>query len=264
MKFYPEEYEVTTEVGFTDLNGSPIVPTEITAKLTDGDDEWIADFTVIPFDVAAGKVTIVIPREFNILQAHEEFGAARILRVEIETAAGIVRRSFSYVIEGEFRLEVMHNTFMTYEAAEIHARNLVNTSGWNIADQERRQAALIEAFGRITAIPMRYSFRDADGRLIVEEESYIARDQWAEITPELFAEFPTHFKKALRAAQFAEANELLQGDTAARKHRAGIITETIGESSVTLRAGKIDYGVSQSALSHLAGYIHFNIRIARS
>lgn len=263
MKFYPEDYEVTLEVAFVDLNGAAITPTDVTAKLYNGDDELLLDFLSLPFDAGETSKTIVVPRQFNVL-ADGELSAARIIRIELETAAGTIRRVFSYVIEGEFRLEIMQNTFLSYEAAEILARNQVNTSGWNVADDEKRQAALIEAFGRITSIPMKYALRDADGRLVIEEETVISRDQWTEYTADDFAEFPTHFKKALRAAQFAEANELLQGDAAGRKHRAGIITETIGESSVTLRAGKIDYGISQAALAHLTGYIHFNVRIARS
>lgn len=263
MKFYPEEYEVTVEVSFTDLNGQPIVPTTVNATLTDGEDEFIAEFPNVLFEPGADKATIVIPRELNIL-GERELQGARILRIALESAAGTVRRSFSYVIENEFRLEILQNTFITYEAAEIAARNQVNTSGWNSADEQRRQAALIEAFGRITAIPMRYSFRDDSGKMLSNMEHYIARDQWATMQMDYFRELPTHFKQALRAAQFAEANELLQGDTAARKHRSGIITETIGESSVTLRGGRLDYGVSQSALAHLAGYIHFNVRIQRS
>lgn len=263
MKFYPEDYDVTLEVAFVDLNGAPITPTAVRAELYDGEDTLLQDLGSLPIDVGDTSKTIVIPRQFNVL-GDGELSAARIVRIELETAAGVIRRAFSYVVEGEFRLEIMQNTFQTYEAAELAARNQVNTSGWSAADEERRKAALIEAFNRLVQIPMKYALRDADGRLVLEQETHIARDQWIEVTAGDFGEFPAHFKRALRAAQFAEANELLQGDAAGRKHRAGIITETIGESSVTLRAGKIDYGISQAALAHLAGYIHFNIRIARS
>jgi len=264
VKFYPEDYEVNVEVGFTDLNGNAITPIAVRARLFDGNDEEVVDFGDLPFDAADGNKLIVIPRQMNQL-GDGELSAARILRIELETAAGVIRRAFSYVIEGEFRLELLQNTFLSYEAAELMARDQVNTSGWIVADEDKRHAALIEAYNRLTQIPMKFSFRDPDtGRLRVEEETVIMRDQWPEVTAEDWAEFPTHFKKALRAAQFAEANELLQGDNTARKHRAGIVTETIGESSVTLRAGKIDYGVSSPTLAHLTGYIYFSVRIARS
>ena len=263
MKFYPEDYDVEIEVGFTDLNGAAVTPTAVRAVLWDGNDEVVLNLGSLPFEAAEGSKLIVIPRQVNSLVGGE-LSAARILRIELQTAAGIIRRSFSYLIEGEFRLEVMQNSFISYEAADVLARDEVNLSGWNIADEERRKAALISAYNRLVQIPMHFSLRDADGRPQLESETVILRDQWADVTPAEFAEFPTHFKKALRRAQLAEANELLQGDTTARKHRSGIITETIGESSVTLRAGRIDYGVSSTTLALLTGYIYFSVRIARS
>lgn len=263
MKFYPENFNVEVIVGFTDLNGQVVTPTAVSAALHDGEDELIVDFGSLPFDPAEGSKSIIIPPAFNLLE-DGELRSARILRVALQTDAGTIRRSHSYVIEAEQRLVVMTNTFQTYEAAEIAALDVPNVSGWNVATEDRRKAALVEAFQRLTSIPMKYAHRDHENRLRMEAETIIERDQWEEVTAELFAEFPTHFKKALRKAQFIEANELLQGDAATKKHRAGIITETIGESSVTLRGGRVDYGVSTQTLSALAGYIYFNMRIARA
>lgn len=263
MKFYPEDYDVQVVVKFTDLNGAVITPTAVTAVLWDEQDEVVVDFGSLPFDAADGEKAIIIPAAFNVL-ADGQLSAGRVLRIQLDTTAGPIRRSFTYRVEGEFRLSVMENTFLTYEAAELMARDQVNTTGWNTASEDKRHAALIEAYNRLTNIPMRFAHRDAEGRLLLTEESVIPRDTWIELDAEDFRQFPTHFKKALRQAQFTEANELLQGDTITSKHRAGIISETIGESSMTLRAGRVDYGVSTQTMAHLAGYIHFNIRIARS
>lgn len=263
MKFYPEDYNVEVVVKFTDLNGAAITPTAIRAVLYDGDDLLLLDMGSLPFDPAAGEKSIVVPSAFNGL-ADGQAAASRILRMELVTAAGTVRRSFTYVVQAEQSLIIMTNTFQTYEAAELQTLEIPSTSGWDSATDERRRAALAAAFNRLTSIPMKYALRDADGRLVIEDERIIERDQWAEITKEDFAEFPTHFRKALRRAQFIEANEILQGDVTGRKHRAGIVTETIGESSVTLRAGKVDYGISSQTMQALAGYIYFNMRIARA
>ncbi|PZR92256.1 MAG: hypothetical protein DI537_13800 [Stutzerimonas stutzeri] len=273
MKFYPEDFDVEVVVPFTDLNGAPIVPTTVSAALFNGDDEQLVDFGNLPLEDGATSKAIVVPRAFNVLE-DGELRTSRILRIALNTPAGAVRRSHSYILEAEQRLVPMTNTFMSYDAAEIAALDTPNTSGWNVATEDQRKAAMVEAFARITNIPMRYSpltttQQQSSGwdRLVSSElnsEHYIARDQWSEITPELFADLPSHFRKALRRAQFIETNELLQGDNVAKKHRAGIVTETIGESSVTLRAGRIDYGISQQTMAALAGYIHYNMRIARA
>lgn len=272
MKFYPEGYTVELVVAFTDLNGAAVTPTAVNAVLTDGEDDVLMRLDNIAIADGDTSVTVTVPSGYNLLDDNEP-RAARILRVELVTAAGSIPRSLTYVVEAEQRLQIMTNTFQTYEAAEIQALDIPNISGWAVASEDQRKAALVEAFRRLTNIPMKFPTYGAqknwDGfnKLIdrdLESETILSRDGWSDVTPELFAEFPTAFKKALRRAQFFEANELLQGDSVGQKHRAGIVTETIGESSVTLRAGRIDFGVASQTLRALTGYIYFNMRIKRA
>lgn len=272
MKFYPEGYTVELTVAFTDLNGAAVTPTTVNAVLTDGEDAVIEEFNGVPFVPGDTSATVTVLPGYNLLP-DGELRAARILRVELVTAAGSIRRTLAYVVESDQRLEIMTNTFQSYEAAEIQALDIPNTTAWNNASEDQRKAALVEAYRRLTNIPMKFPTYGAqknwDGynKLIdrdLESETIISRDGWSDVTPDLYAEFPTAFKKALRRAQFFEANELLQGDGIGQKHRAGIVTETIGESSVTLRAGRIDFGVSSQTLQALTGYIYFNMRIKRA
>jgi len=269
MKFYPEDYNVELVVGFTDLNDQPVEVSAVSAVLYDGEDQEIVDFGSLPLDQGATEKSIMIPAAFNVLE-DGEIRAPRILRIELTTAAGAIRRSFSYVIEAEQRLVIMTNTFVSFEAAEMLALDAPNTSGWSVASEDQKKAALIEAYRRVTSIPMRFSLEDYDyrtgyDRLVSEErETVILRHQWDDVTADDYAGWPKHFRKALRRAQFIEANELLQGDNVGKKHRAGIVTETIGESSVTLRAGRVDYGVASQTLAALTGYLYFNMRIARA
>ncbi|SCW95643.1 hypothetical protein [Ancylobacter rudongensis] len=266
MNVYPEDYEVRLTVAFTDLNGAPVLPSAIRAALYDGEDRLLVDFGDLPFDTELGHKEIVIPAAFNALSAGE-LSSPRILRVQIVTAAGIIRRPFSYLIEGEFRLALLENTFITYEAAELLARDMADTSAWDNAEPDRRQAALIEAFRRLSAIPLRFAHEDEHGRIIDEEETILISGAWDNISEEEYFGFPARFRRLLRTAQLVEAIELLAGDTTARKHRAGIVSETIGESSVRLQpgaGGAVDYGVSAQTLSHLKGYVYYSSRIFRA
>lgn len=264
MKFYPEDYIVEVDVQFTDLNGAAITPTEIRAVLYDGEDQVIVDFGALPFTVSDGHKLIPIAAAFNVLE-DGELSAARILRVELKTAAGSVRRAHSYIIEGEVRLALMVNSFMTLEAAEILVRDLPHTTGWNGATTDQRYAALVEAFNRLTRISMKFPNPLPAGQVRhPDDETVILRSDWSEIDEATFLAMPAPFRKALRMAQIVEANELLEGDTIASKHRAGIISETVGESSMMLRTSKLELSVSSSALRHLTGYIYYNLRLARS
>lgn len=262
MNFYPEAYIVEVVVPFTDLNGVAIVPTDMRAKLFDGEDTLLEDFGSISVAGASGEKTVTIAAIYNELRG-DELREARVLKVELDTASGVVQKRHSYVIEAEQTLEIMTNTFQTFETAMITAANYVNLSGWNAAEEVHQRAALVEAYGRICSIPMKFCPRDDLGQNTLADEQMISRAGWLEVSKDAFSAFPTHFRKSLRAAQLLEANELLTGDAVGRRHRAGIITETIGESSVTLRAGQINYGISQTALSVLSGYVVFSVKLTR-
>ncbi|MGV1754836.1 hypothetical protein [Agrobacterium sp. CG674] len=278
MKFYPEDYSVEVIVNFTDLNGAAVTPTAVNAVLYDGEDTVLEDFGSLELMPDATSQTVIVPAALNSLP-DGELRAARILRIELVTPAGSIRRAHSYVIESEQRLEIMTNTFQSYEAAEIQALDVPNVTGWLTASEDQRKAALVEAFRRVTQIPMKFTIYGPNSALSstgwrpdwnsvapreILEEQIITRDGWEEVTAELYSGFPTKFKKALRRAQFMEANEMLQGDTVGQKHRSGIVTETIGESSVTLRAGRVDYGVSSQTLQALVGHVYFNMRTVRA
>ena len=262
MKYYVEDSTVEVVVNFVDRNGSSIEPTEIKATLFDGEDNEIIDFGSLPFEQTDKEKSIVIPSEFNKLQP-EELQSARILRVELVTEHGTIYQSLSYIIETEQRLVIMNNTFQTYEAAEIEANNQPNLLGWSAASEEQKKSALVEAYNRLVSIPMRFDRFDNYGRPLGKQYVILAHT-WQELTRDDFSEFPTHFKKVLRRAQLIEANELLQGDSIARKRRSGVITEKIGESWLTLRPDKLDYGVSNQTLTTLAGYIYYRMTVARA
>jgi len=261
MKYYAEGYNVEAIIKFADRDGNPVVPTAVKAVLYDGEDQEVVDFGSLPFDPSLGEKSIIVPSAFNKLQ-NNELQAARILRIELVTSSGSIFQSLAYVIEAEQRLVIMNNSFQTYEAAMLEARNMPNMNGWQSAIEEQQKAALIESFRRLTVIPMRYSYLDMDGRPL-PMEYIITANAWGDIKRDQFDEFPTYFRRALRRAQLIEANELLQGDTIARKRRNGIVTEKIGESWLTLNASMPDYGLSSQTLSALTGFIYYRMTIAR-
>ena len=267
MKFYPEEYDVAVTFPFTDLNGDAVVPTQVNAALYNSEDVLVLDMPNLPFDVSDTSKEVVIAATFNVLE-DGELSAGRILRVELVTDRGVIRRSYSYIIEGQARLVVMNNSFQTLESAEILARDMTNVTGWQANSEEQRYVALIEAYNRLTRIPMKFRTADSDNLRkrsdLFADETVILRTAWPTITAEEFMEWPAYFRKALRMAQLTEANELLEGDPIAKKHRAGIISETVGESSMMLRSGKVEHGVSTATLQQLTGHIYYSHRIVRA
>lgn len=261
MNFYPENYDVLIAVPYTDASGAEISPDSASAVLLDGDGVQVADLGVI--DSSGTSHNLIVPGTHNELPVGERF-AIRILEVSIVYSSGTLKRRFSYAVETNVKLQIMENSFMGYEYAFIVANEFVNKAAWMTADEGTRKTALVDAFNRLTRIPMKWNPRDENGNPIREIENVIDRDLWIEINLDAFALFPTHFKRALRRAQFVEANALLTGDVIAEKRRAGILSETVGESSVRLSNGILDFGISSETMDVLTGYLHFDLRIVRS
>lgn len=268
MKSYPEDYNVAIVVPFVDLNGDKVEPTAVNARLFNEGGTLLVDFGSLPFDPAGDSKEIVIPAAFNSLGA-DSFEEGRVLRVELVTAAGSIRQGHSYIIVGERRLEVMTNSFMMIESAEILARQVANLSGWTSATEEQRYAALIEAYNRLTRIPMRFDLKRTTDRLdyindpLYRTEVIIGRDVWHEAGEDEFLSWPESFRKTLRMAQLVEANEILEGDEFGKRRRAGVLSETIGESSVTLSSNRLDVGVAPATLKILSGHVYYDFRVVR-
>lgn len=258
MNTYSEGYVVSVPVSFLDLNGAEITVTGVTARLLDENDTLVHDYGSIAFVAQDGVVDIVITPLMNTLGVGKANGA-RTLRVSLATADGTVKKSSSYLLKGETEIVVMENSFMSLSKAELLASSSVNLNGWNLASPAQKELALISAFGRITKISMRFNPSE-----IATEETIILSGAWQYVDKADFDSWPSNFTKKVLSAQLAEANEIIQGDEIGKRHRSGIISETVGESSVMLRGGQIDIGISRSALDCLVGHIYYNFRCARA
>lgn len=264
MNFYLETQIVEIKVPFTDMDGNPIIPTDITAALYDGEDSLLMSFGSVVFDPAEVEVPVVIHGALNTLQG-EELQEVRRLEVKILHAGGSVTKSHAYAIEAEQSLRIMRNSFMTYDTAIMTAGQFVNLTAFSGDTEKRQKAALAEAYTRICNLSMIYTITDIEGK--VTSTYKIGAATWPELDADDFKMLPSHFKRALRAAQLAEADEVLQGNVVARKQQQGIASETIGESSVTFRngfGGQGSVGLGATALAHLSGYLDRSVVIGRA
>lgn len=266
MKIFPENYAAAIWIPFVDPNGAEVTPSQVKARLFAEDGALIVDFGPLPFDPVLKGKEIVVPASFNLLGAGV-FEEIRILKVELVTAAGSIRKTCNYVVQGDRELSVTENSFMSFGEAIMQSRVVANIEAWTGATEEQQFAALIEAFNRIIHIPLKYKVSSPLSRFDVMETCAltvsITRDHWEEIDLATFNAFPATFKKALKLAQIIEANEILSGDDISRRHRAGIISETVGESSMMLRGGAVDFGASAATLRALAGFVSYEWKVNR-
>ena len=265
MNHYPEGQIVEIIVPFKDLNGADIVPSAISAVLFNGEDDVLQTFGVIPFQPGDTSVTVSLLATMNQLE-DDNLEEVRRLVVTLAHAAGTVRVSKAYVIEAEQSLQIMRNSFMTFETAEMLAARQLNLSAYAKASDVNKRAALFEAWRRIVRLPMTYRTIDEVGKVIATAS--ISALQWEFFDADAFrTQLPSHFQRTLRYAQLTEADEVLRGDVVARKHALGIASETIGETSTTFRNGFVGAGagnISPATYALLSSYIDASVRIARA
>lgn len=208
------------------------------------------------------EVVIAVPAELNTL-AEGTVRALRSLEVHFTTDSGIVRKSLDYLIESEQTVVPVLNSFQTHGEAVLNSYDMVFLDGWSSAIKTQQNAALVSAWRNIGQLRFRYLFDDNQDHI----EPTSAYTDLTMITEATWAAMPADFKEALKRAQLYQADFLLAGGDSAvdAKRRSGIISETIGESSMFLRSGKpIDRPVCARALKELSKYLLNRTRISRT
>ncbi len=256
----------TIAISLMDPNGAPLVPTALSARVVDEEGvEIIAPYSV-PNTDGDLEIEITVPAASNALS---QGVTARTVELTITTAQGTVIRYESYLIEARAVFTVPTSSFQTYIQAAVTADTMPNLYEWERAADPERQRALMEAFFRLTRIGYRIRKRDDLEQNVVSD--YLTIDEmipplaWQDMTINRWNVLPQRFRTAIRRAQIIEANEILRGVRPDDKRRMGILSESIGESSMMFRVGKpLDLGISALALRELTGYVDMRVTTTRA
>lgn len=250
MERYFAGNEVVLTIPLVDSTGAPVSADAADYKVANAaGDEVIAE-TPITLGGDPTQVQITIPANANELVD----GQPRDLRVVLVvfTAGGATRSTaVEYVIEGDDVLLVPVNSFQSYSEAVLTAMDLAGIQSYSAAMREDRITALINAYINLSGTEFFIC-----GRQIKNLQ---------EFTEQEFAALPERFRRALRLAQIIEANELLDFNSVHRKRQSGIMSETIGESSMMFRPGKLMYGpLSRRTTDILRDFISWELKIGRA
>lgn len=266
MKLYPEGTAVTLALRFVDLNGDPVSPTAVSVRVLDETGAVLVPVTILGVLGGDTEAEVTVPAPANALGATT--AGIRLVEMTMATPAGPVIAIERYVLRRSARLAVLVNSFQTYEQALLLALEMPRMDGWALADDNARTAALIEAFERLTRIGYAVPNPALDIESVLDP-SYvreISPRKWRAIDAAAFeACLPAPFKQAIRKAQVAESDVILNGDAVAGRRRAGLMSESVGESSMMFRPGKpLNLGVSEQALAYLTGYVDLRVKVGRA
>lgn len=264
---YPENTDVEVTVSLPFHDGEPLIPTAVTRAVMDQTGAIIspAETVEVPADIE-DALTISIPAVLNGLGGVRR--GARVVEFVLTTSRGQFTEQVIYLLEAPVQLVRLKNSFVTLAEAHLVRREMPALDGFDAADETSRIAALESAHRNLCRLTYRYKGVSSQSRITwgeAEDQGYTYVTDIADLTMEEWAQLPDNFINALQRAQLAEADVLLRGDPVGDKRRAGVISETIGESSMFFRqVPEIRMPVSEEALEHVGQYVYRNNRIARA
>lgn len=251
METYFAGNPITVDVPFVTSAGVQITgPDTASYRVLDSEDLELVASTPLTPGGADTSASISIAGPINAL-GQDVPRDARVVEVTFSKGGTDYVTTLEYLVQSAEALQVQVNSFQTYSQSLVASGDLADIDSFRAADRAARIPAMINAWHNLCRLSYYVS-----GRTYARISS---------VTPESFAEFPAGFVRALRLAQIVEANEFLAGDTIHKKRQAGLMSETIGESSMFFRPEKVLLvPATRRSMDLLRGYLVWGMGIGRA
>lgn len=271
MNTYLNSSDVSIVVDIVDDDGNPLsfAPSAISYRLLDQEGAQLVAATNITPYAGEASVTILVGVIYNTLAATKTRGI-RLLELTCTNESQKTVLHSSYMLEKSDALQTGINSYQTCQGADLLASETPNVAAWNASSRLERIASMIEAHERIGKLSLHPYRGDFDGATRVSEPFVTdgvftsgAYGGLNALTAERFLALPPNFINAIRKAQIAEANYILDGDNG--DHKDGLIAEKVGESAQTYKTFKrMPYAVCKAALSYVQSYLVHGKKLGRA
>jgi hypothetical protein len=227
----------------------------------------------VPTDPANGGVIITIDGTHNVLPidvirfAYENHNvqavrAARIVQITVAMSSGTYRATQTYLIEAGSLLAPGTNSFQTLTKANMVALDIPALNGWIAATDDQKIAAMVQARLNLGMLRYRYRFDDNWMNYVMPE---FALYSITTLSQDEYLELPAQFRRDLERAQVIEADDLLNADPVLEKRRAGIVSETVGDSTTSFNPVRPNRGlVCPRAMQEMSRYVLRRTRLSRA
>lgn len=263
MRDYLAGGDIALTIALVDDAGIALDVSAVSYRVIDGaGDEVIALTALDAFVSGDTEVALTIVAANNALVGTTP--SVRTVQLYLTTTEGTALLEEHYRLVPETLLVIPSSSFQTYGAALSVAADMVNLDAWDAAARRLRVSALIQARHNIAQLSFgEVMFPDWQSRVAPRSEV----GDLSEYTTVTFALLPLLFRETLARAQVLEANDLLGSGAGsiAEKRDAGVISDTVGESSQTFAAGKrVQAAVCPRAMATLSKYLNNGVRIGRA
>lgn len=291
MASYPAGTQVPVNFALVDPTGAAVTATALSFRIEDADGVELVPATPLALPAAGQPAVVVAPASANTL-ASGVIAGGRVVKLTITTAAGSLEQEAVYVLRAASGLVLFQTSFQSYAGALVVASGLPDIAAFPSAARPDQELALQLAFRRLSA--MAYNFRH-HAVPVTDPQSYLfwgawedapwsdwgglcwrqwwtnlLPEMWPLMTAEIFGHYPQAFRDGLMRAQVYEADAVLSalangGLTPAAKRDAGILSETVGESSMMFRPGRpLTTPVCPQAMREIRAYLNTATAITRT
>lgn len=254
MNIYEPGQDIIVTLPFVDSSGNTVTPTALDYRVVDETGTSVVALTNIPvFTASDGQYELTVTAANNALGV----GVIRALRkVELQITVGAdthwVRES--YILESVSPLEVLTNSFQTYDEALLNVRDMAAMEGWDAATESHRVAAMIQAFDYMHAFS--YQMNYADETYETKGIDELDATDWTNLVAKQKSDF--------RRSQLIQANYLLGGNPIEKDIEDGLQSSTIGEVSQFYRPRpSLSLPLCRDALKFVGRYIDWAPKITR-
>lgn len=254
----------------TDADGNLLTPASLSLFVNDNNNLQVYSQINIAFNQGDTEVTVNIPANANTL-TNPNVSESRLARLAVELSGGsIINLKKIYIVEPVTPLTVMVNSYQTLQEAYLTAYSMPGMESWLSLPEQQQVATLKSAFntlGRIAYKLPRYTIALTNIDVLLgtfADEYYVIR-QINLITETNLHALSRDFVSKLKQAQLVEASLSSGFDDAYNKRESGIMSETVGESSMMWRPGKpLSLSISKQSAKILAGYIYHATKVGRA
>ncbi|ENZ0143207.1 hypothetical protein ACF7MN_003600 [Salmonella enterica subsp. enterica serovar Newport] len=234
-----------------------------------------------PIEITEGQMSIPVVVSADHNQLSEKVRDLRHVIVKA-TASGLTHEERKmYVLLNNFELLIPGQSFATVADAQMQAIDMLNGDTLLADGEGVMRKRLIEATRRVKTLPfsirkiLRIDFdryERPQNMLNVYDIPWGADGvyrhdlvDWERMTQDKFDELPDYFKEALMLAVVNEACEIANGNDVAAAREAGILSESIGETTNMYRTGKAaNVRVARSTWRLLTSYINNRMIVRRA
>jgi hypothetical protein len=269
MATYLDATDVVVVIEHKDDSGATVTPSAISYSLYDEIDTRLVG-PLSPSVGSGNSTSVTISSLYNTLAAGQINGA-RQLKATITHSGGVIKKNIFYLLKSDIALVIPKTSFVTMAGAMAAAMSMPDLDTFTAATELDRTIALMESYLKISRLAFNVETSTGDTMSIITwpgeslTKTGLSAANFAIMTPAEFFLLPLRFREALARAQVAEANDVLVEDPISDRVRAGLLSETIGESSMMFKSVRpLERGVSRRAIQYLSEFMSTRVVIGRA